>query len=65
MDLRYFDYLFTSLAMLGGRKKIFSVGCNDYFEKPIDPITIMDRRHQILETKNMNKVSGKRRIFPL
>jgi hypothetical protein len=51
--------------MLGGREKIFSAGCNGYFEKSIDPITIMIRIYQMLKTKNVNKVSDKKNILPL
>jgi two-component system, cell cycle response regulator DivK len=38
----------TSYAMLGDREKIMAAGCNGYFDKPIDPITIMDRIHEII-----------------
>ena len=38
----------TSYAMLGDRDKIISAGCNGYFEKPIDPLTIIDKIHQIV-----------------
>lgn len=31
----------TSLAMAGDRERILAVGCNGYFEKPINPLTIM------------------------
>jgi CheY-like chemotaxis protein len=33
----------TSYAMEGDRNKIMDAGCNAYFEKPIDPITIVDK----------------------
>lgn len=39
----------TSHAMLGDREKIIASGCNSYFEKPIDPLTIMDKIHKIIE----------------
>ncbi len=39
----------TSFAMAGDRERILSAGCNGYFEKPIDPLTIMDRIHKVLE----------------
>ena len=32
----------TSLAMAGDRERILAAGCNGYFEKPINPLTIMD-----------------------
>ena len=32
----------TSHAMLGDREKTLSAGCTAYFEKPIDPITIVE-----------------------
>ena len=38
----------TSYAMLGDRDKILKAGCNGYFEKPFDPITIVERIHAIL-----------------
>ncbi len=41
----------TSFAMAGDRERILAAGCNAYFEKPIDPITIMDRIHQALGIK--------------
>lgn len=42
----------TSFAMLGDREKILRAGCNGYLEKPIDPITIMEKIHQMLKTEN-------------
>jgi CheY-like chemotaxis protein len=41
----------TSLAMLGGRERILAAGCNGYFEKPIDPLTIMEKIQAILERR--------------
>lgn len=38
----------TSYAMIGDREKILAAGCNGYIEKPIDPITIVDRIHEII-----------------
>lgn len=31
----------TSFAMAGDRERIFTAGCSAYFEKPIDPLTIV------------------------
>jgi two-component system, cell cycle response regulator DivK len=39
----------TSHAMIGDREKIIASGCNSYFEKPIDPLTIMDKIHEIID----------------
>jgi CheY-like chemotaxis protein len=41
----------TSHAMLGDRERVMAAGCNGYFEKPIDPLTIMDQIQAILEVK--------------
>jgi two-component system, cell cycle response regulator DivK len=38
----------TSYAMSGDRERILAAGCNGYFEKPIDPITIVDQIHKLL-----------------
>ncbi len=38
----------TSYAMVGDRERIMASGCNGHIEKPIDPMTIMDRIHKIL-----------------
>ncbi len=46
----------TSYAMTGDRERILAAGCNGYFEKPIDPITIVEQIHKILE--NMVKSNG-------
>ena len=39
----------TSFAMRGDMEKILAAGCNGYFEKPIDPLTIMDQIHAVME----------------
>lgn len=39
----------TSYAMSGDRERILAAGCNGYFEKPIDPITIVAQIHRILD----------------
>lgn len=41
----------TSHAMVGDREKAMEAGCNGYFEKPIDPITIMDCIHAAIGVK--------------
>ncbi len=41
----------TSLAMAGDRERILAAGCNGYFEKPINPLTIMDEIHKVLEAQ--------------
>lgn len=33
----------TSFALRGDREKILAAGCNGYFEKPIDPNTIVEQ----------------------
>lgn len=35
----------TSFAMFGDRDKVINAGCTAYFEKPIDPLTIIDKIH--------------------
>jgi CheY-like chemotaxis protein len=37
----------TSYAMKGDREKVMAAGCKGYFEKPIDPLTIMGRIEEI------------------
>jgi two-component system, cell cycle response regulator DivK len=41
----------TSYAMSGDRERILEAGCNGYFEKPIDPTTIVEQIHKLLEKK--------------
>ncbi len=41
----------TSYAMVGDREKAVASGCNGYFEKPIDPLTIIDKIHEIIRSK--------------
>lgn len=38
----------TSNAMAGDIDRVLSAGCTGYFEKPIDPLTIMDKIHALL-----------------
>jgi len=45
----------TSYAMAGDMDLVLAAGCNGYFEKPIDPLTIMDKIHALLGW-DVNKV---------
>jgi CheY-like chemotaxis protein len=38
----------TSYAMAGDMDLVLAAGCTGYFEKPIDPLTIMDKIHALL-----------------
>lgn len=38
----------TSYAMAGDMDRILAAGCTGYFEKPIDPLTIVERIHRLL-----------------
>jgi len=38
----------TSNAMAGDMDRVLAAGCSGYFEKPIDPLTIMDKIHVLL-----------------
>ncbi|MDD5285796.1 MAG: response regulator [Desulfuromonadaceae bacterium] len=38
----------TSYAMSGDMDLVLEAGCTGYFEKPIDPLTIMERIHALL-----------------
>ena len=42
----------TSYAMSGDKEKILNEGCDGYFEKPIDPMTIIEDIEKIVELKN-------------
>lgn len=42
----------TSYAMAGDMDTVLSAGCTGYFEKPIDPLTIMDKIHSLLGWEN-------------
>ena len=39
----------TSFAMRGDKDRIMEIGCNGYFEKPINPLTIVDDLNKIIE----------------
>jgi len=41
----------TSYAMRGDMARILAAGCNGYFEKPIDPLNILDEIHKITGRK--------------
>jgi len=41
----------TSYAMAGDMERIMAAGCTGYFEKPIDPMTIVDKIHVLLGVK--------------
>ena len=49
----------TSYAMAGDRQKIMEAGCNGYFEKPINPITIMDSIHEIIFKDKKSELPNK------
>jgi two-component system cell cycle response regulator DivK len=38
----------TSYAMVGDMERILAAGCNGYFEKPVDPLTIVEKIHAII-----------------
>lgn len=38
----------TSYAMLGDREAAIEAGCNGYIEKPIDPLTIVEKIEEII-----------------
>jgi len=38
----------TSYAMAGDMDRILAAGCTGYFEKPIDPLTIIEKIHALL-----------------
>jgi CheY-like chemotaxis protein len=41
----------TSFAMYGDRNKALEAGCIAYFEKPIDPLTIVEKIHEVIRAK--------------
>lgn len=42
----------TSFAMYGDRDKVLEAGCTGYFEKPIDPLTIVQTIHRVIGVKD-------------
>ena len=38
----------TSYAMQGDRERMLAAGCNGYFEKPFDPLTIVAQIHKLI-----------------
>ncbi|MBC2699080.1 MAG: response regulator [ANME-2 cluster archaeon] len=43
----------TSYAMSGDREMILDMGCNGYFEKPINPLTLMEDIEKIVRSTNL------------
>ncbi|MGD9642201.1 MAG: response regulator [Elusimicrobiales bacterium] len=41
----------TSYAMRGDMARILAAGCNGYFEKPINPLNILDEIHKLIGRK--------------
>lgn len=41
----------TSYAMRGDMARILEAGCTGYFEKPIDPLTILEEIHKLIRGK--------------
>jgi two-component system cell cycle response regulator DivK len=41
----------TSFAMCGDRSRVLDAGCTAYFEKPIDPLTIVEKIHEAIGAK--------------
>jgi CheY-like chemotaxis protein len=38
----------TSFALYGDRDTVMAAGCTAYFEKPIDPLTIVEKIHAVI-----------------
>lgn len=41
----------TSYAMRGDMSRILAAGCDGYFEKPINPLNILDEIHKLIRRK--------------
>jgi CheY-like chemotaxis protein len=50
----------TSYAMAGDMDMVLDAGCTGYFEKPIDPLTIMDRIHALLASSESHTAENER-----
>ncbi|MEW6600046.1 MAG: response regulator [Nitrospirota bacterium] len=50
----------TSYAMQGDMEKILEAGCSAYFEKPIDPLTIVDCIHKSIGLTGQHEDSDSR-----
>jgi len=48
----------TSYAMAGDMERILAAGCNGYFEKPIDPLTIVEKIQAIIKNIQRPAASG-------
>ncbi|MDD2337550.1 MAG: response regulator, partial [Geobacteraceae bacterium] len=49
----------TSFAMYGDRFRVLDAGCTAYFEKPIDPLTIVEKIHEAIgATENCQGKAG-------
>ena len=48
----------TSFAMAGDRERILAAGCNGYVEKPIDPLNIVEKIHEIISGIRRTKDEG-------
>ena len=46
----------TSYAMGGDEEDILAAGCNAYFEKPFDPLKIVEKIHKVMRKKNEDPV---------
>lgn len=49
----------TSYAMAGDLDRVIAAGCTGYFEKPIDPLTIIDKIHALLARAETHATGNK------